>query len=1768
MPEPDKIYMFEDGQSQPKAEPNAEENLKQLWTTLKDDRYDMPSFTKFKRDMSKEENVERLHSNLKNAYNLPSQDQFKEDLGAKKKSSYQETKERVNKAVGAGETAPDREQIGEGIEVGGEPDNDVKKDISTALNEGELKSKVENQVELDYGDELTPPEKLDEFETTVRNIQSEYRQQFEETQQEVKSQYESILQKKADQLGVSKSAENVSRNKLEQWQEVKDRISKQYREELQYNKDKLLEKQKQEAKDIAQDMGLKVVDDGSVRVSEEELNKYQKVFKQKFDSLVDEKRQSKDQDSYGRDVLERIAASSERLVNNLPSNLAAIFERMHNATMGAIDKEEWQTQYWQKLAQDRQEKTAKLRQDSERYNKNITQLIGDGEIGKAIGETGLQIAEQVPQLMTFIGAGAAGKATEGLAAVATSVGANDYVDTVDEDIKESSRIMNALTSSLSEFTFEKLTTLPILKSLRINASQVGDDLIEREMKKFFEGTLNKSARRIMKGVTPAIQEASGEVATELTQQWSDAAAGRIEPGEIGRGLGDVAITSAIIGGSLGAVGGALNQDSKGEAKQYLKNVYGSLPQDMDVGSKIEAMDLIVKRDRLVDQRDKTSEGLKEGFNKQIKNIDQQLENITENYFQETGQAPKETEQATQQETTQEPGVNVQVTEEQDKLYQVGEQQFDTKDEFLQEVEKYKGQQDTPQITVRNDQQTADQATNILKEGLEQPQNPTINLQSEEGVSYKIGDQTFDNRNEFIEEVEKYKGQPNVPEITINNDRQTAQEVQGMLREGLRDIEQGQRPGDVELNDQIQEKEQEIQQEFESLDRQLDKLEEGENPQDVGKKFAKIQNEVSEEQAKQFRDKLLKKQKQFRKTQEAIDLEKEQVINYDQQTESQIEEDIIDTDQVNPETTIENNQESENPNDSDPIIQAQNSFIEIDVSKSKLQDWHRKYLSARGYIPKEVFDKWVETQSKTKVQISQIERRRREFNKALKETYGKTKLGTPKVSETELKKLNKALGMLGKDPQRRERVLKRVPTRLREPLVDMRNDIDQLTQKMTEEGLVEGNLAAKLTENMGFYLTRSYKAHNDPKWTLDNVPEEIKNRAINYLRKQFPDKTESQIDGILRRFLYKQNMPLAVMNQGKLGSKDLGILKKRTLENQAMRDLLGEYKDPMYNYATSITRMAELINRHKFLEFVRQNGEGQFLFKEPQGDFYAPIAAEGSKTMEPLNGWHTTPEIAQAFAEFNNNEDMSALGRFYIKFNTAVKYGKTILSPMTHVRNFTANFLFHVANGRSPIDTKAGPLGTLVQDIAKKNKKQWQEYWDRAMELGVVYESVWRGEIHDNIKDATKYHEEFVKYGDNLFQKTKTKGLRAIEKAYRKEDDAHKLFAWEGETRRYEEVYKKKNPDKSNDEIRKMAEETAAHIVRNTMPTYSLATSKAITTIRRAPIVGTFVSFPAEVVRNTYNTIDYAQREMKDPDTRNIGIKRMAGVMTALSFSTAASFATLALAGKDWEDLEDVRKFLPPWSRNSDILYIQDKGDGRGTYVDVGYSDPYNYLKKPVIAALRGDNLRDSGIEFLKEFSEPFIGEDLLASRIRDLTANKNKTTGEMIYNPALPMGDQTKQMMKYLWEGIKPGGVSSAERIAKSFKENQGKYGRDYDPVEEIVALFSGQRIATYNIPKSFYFRLRDFGDQYRNAVESYAKIRNREDVSDKDKQKAYETANESAKKIINKANEVYRAAIRQGAPVGTINKTINEMYSGSFPASKKLKNMIRTGYYQPIDRH
>jgi len=828
------------------------------------------------------------------------------------------------------------------------------------------------------------------------------------------------------------------------------------------------------------------------------------------------------------------------------------------------------------------------------------------------------------------------------------------------------------------------------------------------------------------------------------------------------------------------------------------------------------------------------------------------------------------------------------------------------------------------------------------------------------------------------------------------------------------------------------------------------------------------------------------------------------------------------------------------------IKGTNSFI-ADLPK-KTVSFFQKYFTSRGFLPENVFQEKIKMEGATRAAMKQVEFTAKDFKGAFNKMYK----GEEKVEGAT--KIDSVL--------KGEEAISSLPEELHETVSSMRNQIDLLSKRLVTDGVVEGELAGKVMDNLGVYMTRTYKTHDAPtQWLkfIETNPEgqEIKNKAISHIRKRYEKMgekvTDEEIDGIINDMLYKEDAPLNILSGGKIGSKDLSVLKRRKEIAPEIRALMGEYTDPLLNYARSISKMSSLIESHKFLNKVKDIGMDKFLFEKPTSTHFSTIAAEGSATMAPLNGLYTTPEIKEAFENLNKQVTRSAPFQAYMAINGFVKYSKTILSLMTHIRNVVGNLGFVTMNAHTSVGKFKEAIQVTINNLAKLDKKDFRERYIKYLKLGVVYESANAGELSDIIKDASGKEGDFERIFDGRVKKLVKAGNKIVTSVYMAEDDVFKIYAFENELARYKKVY----PEKDEAEVEKIA----ANIVRNTYPTYSLV-PEGIKVLRRTPLIGTFVSFPAEVVRTTYNTIDLAINEMKNPATRSIGIKRATGIMTAASGTATMTLLSRTLYNILEGDDDDVRRFVAPWTKNSQLLYLGYLKNGKVKYVDIGYSDPHNYLKNPVIAMLSEGDLEENGIEALKEFFEPFLGEEILAGKLVDIYKN-TKPTGAPITNKQLPIGDQLADYTEYLAKALEPGTVTSFKRIWRGIHGKENEQGKVYDPATEVTALFSGQRVSELDVAQSLSFKLFRFTRDLSEANRIYNKVvYRRGKVSPEEIEDAYNKANTAREKLFQEINKDYQAALR----LDVKQDVLDDMLKRQRISAATIQS-IKTGVYKPLKK-
>jgi hypothetical protein len=731
----------------------------------------------------------------------------------------------------------------------------------------------------------------------------------------------------------------------------------------------------------------------------------------------------------------------------------------------------------------------------------------------------------------------------------------------------------------------------------------------------------------------------------------------------------------------------------------------------------------------------------------------------------------------------------------------------------------------------------------------------------------------------------------------------------------------------------------------------------------------------------------------------------------------------------------------------------------------------------------------------------------------------------------------------------------LPLELKKIADSMRAHIDSISRELISNGLIDEHLAERVIDNLGSYLNRSYKIYDRKNWKKE-VQKEVKQKAINFLKIQLRPIAEEQakkdnrdvdetLDDLVKSkiaiYLSQQEEDMKLFSSGgKLGSKNLSTLKAKEDIPVEIRMLMGEYTDPGQNYARTILKMSALAANHQFLNEVKKAGTGVFLFEEndskkPESYTYQ-IASEGSETMNPLNGMYTSEEIGKAF-----EKEVSQLNKFwsfYMSILSRVKWGKTILSPMTHAKNLIGNIGFVLVNGHWRINEMATAYKAVRDDIRSLDKKESREYVNKLIELGIIKQSAGVGELRAMFADAS-WEETMI---NNINKNTgsgwgKIKSgwnrfTRGSENVYQAEDDFYKVFAYENELSRYSKAMFGKSKKELTPDERAEVDKVVAEIVKNTYPTYSRI-PEAVNMIRRAPLIGNFVSFQAESYRTAYMTAQLAIQEIKsdNPKIRLIGAQRMTGALLYKSiklgilsyYSSAAGMGAVGILGYFFDDDEekqkedDVRKFLPEWSKNSDIV-VKQASNGKIKYIDMSASDPHGGMNKAINSLLLGETTLNALINGFGSVIEPFVGEEMTTAAILSLKNNLD-AYGQPIYNPEDTLYEKSKDITGFIFNTVQPGIVSSGRRIAKAD-----------NVLEEVTGAVTGARTYEIDVAENFGYSMINYRDRLENAKRIYNSEVYAKDATDKSIADAKKRAENAVTKIHKEIYERYYSAVRLGA--------------------------------------
>ena len=678
-----------------------------------------------------------------------------------------------------------------------------------------------------------------------------------------------------------------------------------------------------------------------------------------------------------------------------------------------------------------------------------------------------------------------------------------------------------------------------------------------------------------------------------------------------------------------------------------------------------------------------------------------------------------------------------------------------------------------------------------------------------------------------------------------------------------------------------------------------------------------------------------------------------------------------------------------------------------------------------------------------------------------------------------------------------------------------------------------------------------------------------------------------------------------------------VIQLNTLKPEAkaaIDEVLGRIQDPIQTILQGTQKLSLITRRNQFFDELlessnkaKADGKKGF-FYEDEADAFAAfgknikrIDFDPSKTLEagvtnPLNGLYAPTGVANALEETSKSIlDRLGTGSFATMYQNFVLYpkatsqlAKTVLSPITHMRNLFSASAFAAANGLLPgfigpdeivknMKSAYGKLQFGRADDPVANKE-----YRRLLRLGVVNSNVSLGDLSRLLED--------VKFGENITATSGAKGLmrqfsklkRAATDLYTAEDDLWKIYTFATERGRFEKAFKRAGIAKSGDEL----DEMAADIVRNNVPNYDYV-SDFIKGLRQFPI-GNFVSFPAEIMRTSVNIMTRGLKEYNESaivngvkvyPLRNIGLQRLFGFAAT---TTVIPYGLVEGAKAVYDvsglEMDALRRFVPEWSKNSTIIPVR-SDDGELKYVDFSHANAYDTMIRPVTTLI--NNIRDGQIEeeaisksilqgvfeATKELGQPFISEAIWTEAATDIIVRGGRTRdGRRLYTEQTPNGEKAMAIVGHLVDSQLPGSIEQFKRFDLAIepidiiqKGKFDKYGRDYKLSDELFGII-GMRAVEVDPVNSMKFKIADFTRGISNSRREFTSpllrggVVTPEQIVDR-----YQIANNQLYKVQREMFRDYYAARTLGANESALDREFKDRVSRVSLAA------IKSGRFKPF---
>jgi hypothetical protein len=648
-------------------------------------------------------------------------------------------------------------------------------------------------------------------------------------------------------------------------------------------------------------------------------------------------------------------------------------------------------------------------------------------------------------------------------------------------------------------------------------------------------------------------------------------------------------------------------------------------------------------------------------------------------------------------------------------------------------------------------------------------------------------------------------------------------------------------------------------------------------------------------------------------------------------------------------------------------------------------------------------------------------------------------------------------------------LKMLPQSMQSAARKGRVQVDRLSKQilksdyLTREGLPtsEAQAAEVIKDQLGSYMRRRYKIFEDSKYLKSGEFTQARKDTVDYFMRApsaakniikelqmetaFDDAADFLVEGgreVMTRDAAERVTDAYVANysgkatrpKGKPETQTVaknrlrtGLFQSKQANNQQLRALLGEIKDPQEALVTTVADMAEFVATDRFYKFINENliddASGMFLSQEQF--LKLPKQVRESEYTQLKEGFGALKD--NVYAKNNvykdltmqtkaNTNDVSNVMRAaysgFLKGKGITQYAATVLSPVTQVRNFTSSSLFALAQGNVGTGANLFDSVSVVWDnILKRPDKE--NYYKNLQRIGVVGTQTQIKEMDLLIREGygvtRKAQEDALGIPTTSkagFEQTLKNGkagsfLRSVNNRardlYQGGDDVWKVYNFEFEKNKILSALG--SEEAVVRAFGKSSDQYSADIVKNTVPNYERV-PEVIKELRKLP-VGNFIAFPAEILRTSANTLkqsldelsfrvddkflakfggDQAAAAAAAKKINEIGTRRLMGfTTTTMVVPTALQKMAMDLTGVTQEQMDAIRENGADWEKDAILLPSSVKVDSNGKtqvtgYINYSFTNPYAYLAAPARAILNAVSKgQDMGSDTSKIATDAVMG---------------------------------------------------------------------------------------------------------------------------------------------------------------------------------------------------